>query len=93
MFRRFEQAYADLEHKDISDISKETGCDKPCKYRKYRKLARTHYKPVDSESKASFGFSASTNYTMVGTNYFYANAMFNITVNSHIQISRWKLKC
>ena len=81
MFRRFEQAYADLEHKDISEISKETGCDKPCKYRKYRILGEHYYKPVDSESKASIGFGGSTNYTKVSTNYNYANAMLNMYLN------------
>ena len=75
MFRRFETAYNDLEHKDISDISKETGCDKPCKYRKYRIVGRTHYKTDDPVSKASIGFSASTNYTRVGTD---TNAMLNM---------------
>ena len=85
MFRRFEQAYADLEHKDISDISKETGCDKPCKYRKYRILGRHYYNPDDSESKASIGFSASTNYLVVGTTLLYIHMQWFFNMYLYLQ--------
>ena len=71
-FRRFEWAYADLEHRDIMEISEETGCEKPCKYRKYRLIGG----PLNIFDKSTtpqiqdFGLWAFTNYTTVGTTYF-----------------------
>ena len=65
--RKFESAYADLGSKDIMDISEETGCDKPCKYRKYRLTGKQQLKSAGSDSARDFGLWAISNYTTVGT--------------------------
>ena len=66
VFRRFELAFAYLEHRDMKDISRETGCDKPCKYKKYRLIGGPHRLPDDMSIK-DFGLWAITNYTTVDT--------------------------
>ena len=67
--RKAESVHIMQEHLDIRDLSKETGCEKPCKYRKYRKGGKPTYVPDDSNSTEVFGIFAVTNYTVVSTNH------------------------
>ena len=36
IFRKAESVFIQQEHLDIRDLSRETGCEKPCRYKKYR---------------------------------------------------------
>ena len=66
VLRRFERVFADLEHRDMRDLS--TGCHKPCKYRKYRLVGhpKSERRPDNLESPRNFGLRAFTHYTTVG---------------------------
>ena len=55
------------ERLDIKDLSKETGCRKPCKYKKYRRGGKPQYLKDDSNNAEDFGIYAVTNYTRVST--------------------------
>ena len=59
--------YIQQEHLDIRDLSRETGCEKPCKYKKYRRGDRPKYLKDDSNTTKDFGVLAVTNYTLVST--------------------------
>ena len=59
--------YIQQEHLDIRDLSKETGCEKPCKYKKYRRGGKPKYLKGDSNTTEDFGIFAVTNYTLVST--------------------------
>ena len=63
--RKAESVYIQQEHLDIRDLSKETGCEKPCKYKKYRRGGKPEYVPADSNTTRVFGIYAVTNYTLV----------------------------
>ena len=56
----------DLEFNHLRDITKDIGCNKPCKYKKYRMIWERQPMPVTSKVTDGFGLSAITNYTMVG---------------------------
>ena len=66
-FRKYEQAYLDLDYKHLKDIARETGCIKPCKYKRYR--LDCDQQPMSAAFKETidgFGLWAISNYTMVG---------------------------
>ena len=65
-FRSFEWAYMDLDKKHVRDIAKDTGCIKPCKYKKYRLDWEKQPMPETSISTDGFGLAATSNYTTVG---------------------------
>ena len=58
--------YMDLEAKQLRDIAKETGCIKPCKYKKYRLNWDPEPMPQTFKYTDGFGLWASTIYSMVG---------------------------
>ena len=55
------------ERLDLRDLSTETGCEKPCKYKKYRRAGKIRYLESDSNTTEVFGILAVTNYTWVST--------------------------
>ena len=59
--------YIQQEHLDIRDLSRETGCEKPCKYRKYRRGGKPKYLKDNADNAEDFGIYAVTNYTRVST--------------------------
>ena len=65
-FRKYESAYLDLDYKHLRGIAKETGCTKPCKYKKYRLDWDRQSMPALLKSTDGFGLSATSNYTTVG---------------------------
>ena len=68
IFRKAESVYIQQEHLDIRDLSRETGCEKPCKYKKYRRGGKPEYlKGNFDNSTKDFGIYAVTNYTRVST--------------------------
>ena len=96
LFRRFEQAYADLELEDIRDISEETGCYKPCKYRHYRLVGHPKGKPKPDnfESPRNFGLMAFTRYTTVSTKINNTHVVQHVSIKCmNTYILRLKLRC
>ena len=66
-FRIYEWAYLDLDFKHLRDIAKETGCIKPCKYKKYRLDWDRQPMPAGfKETTEGFGLFGTSNYTTVG---------------------------
>ena len=65
-FRKLEWNYMGLEFKHLRDISKDTGCKKPCKYKKYKMIWDQQPMPVTRKPTDGFGLRAITNYTTVG---------------------------
>ena len=63
--------YIQQEHLDIRDLSRETGCEKPCKYKKYRRGGKPKYLKDDSNYAEDFGIYAATNYTLVSATFWY----------------------
>ena len=55
-----------LEYIHLRDISKDIGCNKPCKYKKYRMAWDRQPMPVTRVPTDGFGLLAITNYTTVG---------------------------
>ena len=56
----------DFDYKHLEDIGKDTGCIKPCKYKKYRLDWDREPMPVSLKATDGFGLLATSNYTMVG---------------------------
>ena len=68
LLRSLEHEYIELDYKHQRDISKDTGCHKPCKYKKYKlDWEKQHFPMTQTETKG-FGLWAISNYTMVGQN-------------------------
>ena len=61
-----ESAYLGLDYKHLRDTSKETGCNKPCKYKKYKLDWDRRPMPATFKSTDGFGLWAIKNYTKVG---------------------------
>ena len=70
-FRKYEWAYQDLDFKHLREMAKETGCIKPCKYKKYRLDWDRQPMPTTMKSTDGFGLSPTSNYTTVGFSYLY----------------------
>ena len=56
----------DLDVKHVNDLAKDTGCIKPCKYKKYRLDWEKQPMPKTFKSTDGFGLAATSNYTTVG---------------------------
>ena len=65
-FRKLEWNHMKLQFHHLRDISKDFGCNKPCKYNKYRMTWDPQSMPATSESTDGFGLLAITDYTTVG---------------------------
>ena len=70
LLRSLEHAYIELDYKHQRDISKDTGCHKPCKYQKYKLDWEKQHFPMTQTETEGFGLWAISNYTMVGKNIF-----------------------
>ena len=68
MLRSLEHEYIELDYKHQRDISKESGCHKPCKYKKYKLDWENQHFPMTQTETEGFGLWAISNYTMVGQN-------------------------
>ena len=66
LFRKYEYAYRGLDVKHLRDLANETGCIKPCKYKKYRLDWDRQSMPKIFKSAEGFGLSATSNFTTVG---------------------------
>ena len=60
--------YTHLDFIHLRDISNDIGCNKPCKYKKYRMIWDRQPMPVIRTPTDGFGLMAITNYTTVGKN-------------------------
>ena len=65
-FRNYEYAYLNLDYKHLRDIAKETGCIKPCKYKKYRLDWDRQRMSETFKSTYGFGLLATSYYATVG---------------------------
>ena len=66
-FRKYESNYLHLDYKHMRDEATDTGCIKPCKYKRYR--LDCDQQPMSAAFKETidgFGLWAISNYTMVG---------------------------
>ena len=70
LLRSLEHEYIELDYKHQRDISKDTGCHKPCKYKKYKLDWEKQHFPMTQTETEGFGLWAISNYTMVGQNIF-----------------------
>ena len=70
-FRKYENAYQDIDFKHLREMAKETGCIKPCKYKKYRLDWDQQPMPAEFKSADGFGLSPTSNHTTVGFSYSY----------------------
>jgi len=66
-FRKLEWVYVKLYFQHLRDISKDAGCNKPCKYKKYRMIWDRQPMPATRTPTDGFGLLAITNYTTVET--------------------------
>ena len=64
--RKYESNYWDLDYKHLKDIARETGCIKPCKYKKYRLDWDREPMVKTFRTTEGFGLLATSNYTTVG---------------------------
>ena len=71
MSRKAESVNIMQEHLDIKDLSKETGCEKPCQYKKYRRGGKPQYLQSSSNASEDFGIFAVTNYTSVSVTLYH----------------------
>ena len=65
-FRKLEWMYLELDFQHLRDISKDVGCNKPCKYNKYRMIWDRQPMIATKVPTDGFGLLAITNYTTVG---------------------------